>query len=402
MIAKILLPALAAIGTVSAQSQTCTVTTTTINSQADATGLAGCRTVKGSVLVAPLAGSIIDISGPSQITGDLRVLDNGVLETFKGNDLTIVGGAFLMQNVTRLSSLELPSLQKVKTLNWRTLNALDVLKIGPPGLIEAEEVTISDTFLSSLDGIDITSVKKMDINNNRRLAEFTTQLGNLSDNLNIQANGNSLKVSMPNLKWIANMTIANVSSFEVPSLVTVNGSARFDSNKFTTFSAPNLTSTRSGDLSFVGNAALTNITLPVLTSIGGGLLIANNTGLHDLTGFPSLKTVGGAVKLRGNFTDLTFPVLNDVKGAFDVSSTGDIDADCSALKKLASGKEGGGGQIQGTFSCTSNNANANSDTGTGTSGGGGGSTKKDAASGVTLNTALLGLAAVAGFAQAFL
>ncbi|KAK1756862.1 hypothetical protein QBC47DRAFT_171208 [Echria macrotheca] len=402
MLSKVLLPALAAIGTVSAQSGTCTVSTTTINNQADATALASCRTVQGTVLIAPGAGPSIDISGPSRITGDLRVLDNGVIESFKSNDLTIVGGAFTMQNVTRLSSLDMRSLTEVKTLNWRTLNALDTLSIGPPGLTKADEVTISDTFLSSLDGIDLASVRKMDINNNRRLTEFTTQLGNLSDNLNIQANGLQLQVSMPNLIWIANMTIANVTSFSVPSLAVVNGSARFDSNYFTTFSAPNLTATKSQDISFVGNANLKNISFPVLTQIGGALLIANNTALSELDGFPVLKTVGGAVKLRGNFTSVEFPALNDVKGAFDVSSTADISSSCDDFKKKASTKDGGNGQIQGTFSCTSNNANANSDTGTGTSGTTGGDKPKDAAAGVTINTALLGLAAVAGLAQAFL
>lgn len=399
MFTKLILPALAAIGSVAAQSATCTVSTTTIHSQAEATGLAGCKTVKGTVLIAPDAGAIIDISGPSRITGDLKVLNNGVIESFKSNDLTIVEGAFTMQNVTRLSSFNFPSLQKVKTLSWQTLNALDTVSVGPPGLTEAEEVTISDTFLSTLDGIDVTSVKKMDINNNRRLTDFTTQLGNLSDNLNIQANGLQLKVNMPKLIWIANMTIANVTSFSVPSLTVINGSAGFDSNYFTSFLAPNLTSTKSGTVAFVGNPNLKNVTFPKLTSLGGALLIANNTALGEVSGFPVLKTVGGAIKLRGSFTKVEFPALNDVKGAFDISSTGDIQSSCDNFKKLA--KQGGGGQIQGTFSCTSHNENANEDTGTGTSGSGSGDKKDDAASGVVLNTALLGLAAVVGIAQVF-
>jgi len=378
------------------------VTTTTINNQADATGLASCRTVKGSVLIAPGAGPDIDISGPTQITGDLNVTDNSVMKTFKANDLTIIGGAFYMRNVTVLSTLNFPSLQKVKTLFWRTVNALDTPTIGPPGLTQADEITITDTFLSSLAGIDVRSLNKMDINNNRRLTEFTTQLGNLSDTLTIQSNGLDLKVSMPSLIWIANMAIANVTSFSAPSLRVVNGSARFDSNKFATFSAPNLTSTTTGDISFVGNANLKNISVPALASIGGGLLIANNTALDDINGFPALKKVGGAVKLRGSFTKAEFPALNDVKGAFDVSSTADITDTCNNFKKIASAKDGGGGQVQGTFKCTGNNANANSDTGTGTDGSGSSGKPKDTASGVTLNTALLGVAALVGVAQMFL
>jgi hypothetical protein len=398
MIARVILPALVAIGSVSAQSATCTVVTTTINSQADATGLAGCKTVRGSVLIAPQTGATIDISGPSTITGDLTLLDNGEIQSFRSDDLTTIGGAWEMKNVTALSALIFPSITKVKSLDWQTLNAIDTLSFGK-GLTQAEEVTISDTFLSSLTGIDLTSVKKMRIDNNRRLTEFTTQLRDLSDELRIQANGQRLEVNMPNLTWISTMIIANVTKFSAPSLATVNNSAKFDSNYFSDFSAPNLTKTQSGDISFVGNANLKNISLPRLTTVGGGLLIANNTQLVELNGLPALKTISGAVKLRGSFDVVSFPALNDVKGAFDLSSTGDIEKSCTEFKKIASAKDGGSGKIQGTFSCTSNNANANSDTSSTTGTGGGSSKPKpDGAAGLSLNTAFLGLAGLAGLA----
>ena len=207
-----------------------------------------------------------------------------------------------MTNLTLLSNLGFQALNSVGSIGWRSLPALGQLNFGDVGVTTAKTVEISDTFLSTLDGIDLRTVQTLNINNNNRLTEFTSQLGNLSNILNIQANGRFLKVNLPNLIWIANMTIANVSSFEVPSLQVVNGSARFDSNFFSSFFAPNLTATKSGDVSFVGNANLTNITAPVMTSIGGGLLIANNTALSRIDGFPKVKTIFGAVKLRGNFT----------------------------------------------------------------------------------------------------
>ena len=288
--------------TVVAQS-TCTVSssTTTVNSQADATKLSSCRTVKGSIVVGPLAGSNLDLSGFKEVTGDLSILNNGVLETLSSSTLTTVGGAFTMNNVTKLNTLNLASLTSVGSLRWQSVTNLNAVTLGP--LTQAGEVTISDTFLDTLTGIDLATTRKLDINNNRRLKTFTSKLGSLSDNLNIQANGIGLDVSLPSLIWIANMTIANVTKFSVPSLKVVNGSARFDSNYFESFSAPNLTHTESGDISFVGNGALTNMTFPKLATIGGGLLIANNTGLDQVTFFPKLTDVGGAVKLRGNFTE---------------------------------------------------------------------------------------------------
>lgn len=245
----------------------------------------------------------IDLSGIKTITGDLVCKNNSLLTDLKSTTLETISGAFNLNKLIGLSNLEFTKLNEVGSINWVALTGLDTLNFGDVGVTKAKTVEISDTFLSTLTGIDLTTVEDLNINNNGRLEEFNSKLTNLGNVFNMQANGQDCKVSLPNLVWIANMTIANVSSFEVPSLEVVNGSARFDSNFFTSFAAPNLTSTKSGDLSFVGNAALTNISLPAMTSIGGGLLIANNTGLRRVTGFPKVKSIFGAVKLRGNFTE---------------------------------------------------------------------------------------------------
>lgn len=94
-----------------------------------------------------------------------------------------------------------------------------------------------------------------------------------------------------------------------------------------------------------------------------------------------------------------FPALNDVKGAFTVSSTTDITNSCNNFKGLAPTSQGGNGEIQGTFTCTSNDANANSDTGNGTSGSGGSSNNNNSASGLSISSfTLLSLAALGGLA----
>lgn len=259
--------------------------------------------VKGSVLLSNETGAAIDISGPTEITGDLTVVDHQTLDSFKSNDLEKVGGLFRLGNVVVLRDVAFPELTQVQSLSIQAAPKLSNLNFGP--LTKADEVTVSDTALNTLDAIDLENVNKLDINNNRHLEKFATKMKTLSDIMNIHANGIGigLDVDMPNLVWIANMTIANVTKFSVPSLKVVNGSARFDFNFFESFSAPNLTHTESGDISFVGNGALTNMTFPKLTEVGGGLTIANNTGLDRVTFFPKLENVLGAVKLRGNFTE---------------------------------------------------------------------------------------------------
>jgi hypothetical protein len=100
---------------------------------------------------------------------------------------------------------------------------------------------------------------------------------------------------------------------------------------------------------------------------------------------------------------VSFDALNDVKGAFDLSSTNDISKVCDKFQELSSSKQGGGGQIQGVYHCESNNSLANSDTGgntssTGTTGGGSSSSGDDdsAASGLVANAAMISLAVVGG------
>jgi len=405
MLVKYLLPAFVAIGSVAAQSGTCTVSTTTVKSQAEATKLSSCKTVKGTVIIGAESGASIDISGPKEITGDLIAENNGVLQTFQSSSLETIGGKFGLNNVTLLGSVQFPKLTSASSVEWVSLTRLDNLALGP--LSKADDIRLSDTFLESLDEFALTTVDKFKIDNNGRLTKYSSQLTSLSGELIIQANGLDLEVDMPKLVWIANMAIANVTKFTVPALTVVNGSARFDSNLFPTFSAPNLTNTETGDISFVGNGFLKNMTFPKLTEIAGGLLIANNTGLDRVTFFPKLAKVSGAVKLRGNFSTVEFPALENVKGAFDVSSTGDITSSCEELSKSAPKNQQGDGKIQGVFTCTANNDKANEDTDGSTSDSGqvdgaDGSSKGDenSAAGVVFNAALFGLVAVAGLASA--
>jgi len=402
MFVKHLLPAFVAIGSVAAQS-TCTVSTTTVSSQAEATKLASCKTVKGSVVLGSESGASINISGPEEITGDLIVENNGQLTSFSSSSLETIGGTFRLNNVTALNSISFPQLTAAKTVEWVSVTRLDTVSLGP--LSQASSVRLSDTFLNTLDGFALSSATDLKLDNNRRLTKYSSQLTHLEGQLIIQANGLQLEVDLPKLIWINNMAIANVTKFSIPQLQVVNDSARFDSNFFQTFSAPNLTHTEKGDISFVGNGFLKNMTFPKLTTINGGLLIANNTGLDQVTFFPKLAKITGAVKLRGNFTDIEFPALDNVKGAFDVSSTADIKSSCDELKKSAPRSQGGNGKIEGVFTCTANNDKANQDT-SGTASGSGqvdgtnGDDGKNCASGVVLNAALFGLVAVAGFASA--
>ncbi|KAK8139777.1 hypothetical protein PG984_000900 [Apiospora sp. TS-2023a] len=398
MFAKSIVSAVAAVGMATgAMAFSCSDDQIKISSSGDATQLGGCKTVKGSVMVMP-GDAELDFGKLSKIGGDLTCENNGVIVSLKAGSLTEIGKEFRLQNATQLSNLAFTSLNSVGSLKFLSLNGLTALNFGTEGVKKADTVIISDTRLSSLEGINVQTVKDMDINNNKFLTKFTSSIKSLSNTLNINANGLKLSVEMPNIEWLANATISNVTEYSSPSLATVNGSLRFDSNFFTTVSLLNLTEIQTGDLSFVGNSAVKNISFPQLTKVGGGFTIANNTELEKLTSFPKLEMIGGAVILRGSFDDVKLPAINDVRGVFQVTSTENIDSSCEEFKKLGNKVAGDGGNID----CTSNNQNANNDTSsTGTDGSG--SDGKSSASSMSMSmSTVFSLATVGALVTFFL
>ncbi|KAI1344792.1 hypothetical protein F5Y15DRAFT_5693 [Xylariaceae sp. FL0016] len=375
----------------------CDDPTATIASAADATQIAECDSIEGSLLISTTAGPDIDLGGSlTEIGGDLICENNGAIHSLSSSSLETIGGVFQLKNVTQLTSLSFPALGEVESIDWATLNSLPEPTFGTPGITKAKSVTIADTFIENIDGINVDSLTDMNINNNRRLTKFSSSIKSLSNALYVQANGLNLDMELPNLEWIANMTIANVTSLTVPSLKVVNGSMRFDSNYFKTFEAANLTSLQEGDLSFVSNPQLTNISFPVLESIGGGFTIANNTALGKVDGFPELADVGGAIKMRGSFTEIDLPSINNVVGTAEFVSTEDIQSSCDTLEGLS------GNKIQGTVTdCHGGDADANSDTSSADDSGSG--NKDSAASLATVSTStIVSLAAVGALITALL
>lgn len=399
---KIIVSALAVAGFAAAQSASiCSQATATINSQADATAFASCSTISGSIVVSSAASGVISIDGPQQITGDLTCENAGGLTSLGSTSIGSIGGTFTLNNLTLLSTLSMSDLTSVKTIAWTALPALSSLTF-PATVSSATSVTISNTFLSTLDGINLGTVATLQIDNNNRLKTFSTQVANITSAVNINSNGNSLEVSFPNLIWAANMTLRNVSSISIPSLATINGSLGFYGNYMTDIAAPNLTAvgstaTGQGSLAFVANGKLANISMPLLSTVGGADQIANNT---DLTGisFPALTIVGGAIDFSGNFSTPQLPALTNVKGGFNIQSTAQID--CTGFAAEA----GSGKVIQGTYICktTADATTLGSSTSTSGSSSASSTSSKGAAASYGMSEAVAGLSVIGGLLQMLL
>ena len=286
--------------------------TTTITASADASGLAKCTTYSGSVAI-PTGLSVptdqnghqaLSIEGVQVITGNLTVTNAIMLASLSFGSLQSIGG-FELGGLTVLSELSMPQLTKVDQLNFTALPALQQLSFGGTGVTQANSILITNTGLSSLQGINnLEEVDFFNVNNNPSLQNISLQVTSIKNSLDIEANDGyvtGLQTSFPLLETAQNMTFRNCSSVSLPSLANVSEDLGFYGNTMQSFAAPNLTTC--GGLIFVDNTELTNISLPMLTSINASYQIANNTQLKIINGFQKLSVIGGALDFNGNFTE---------------------------------------------------------------------------------------------------
>lgn len=287
--------------------------TTTIAASADASALASCTTYSGSVAIQTSLSTPKDSNGHQQIQvdkvqkidGNLTITDSTDLAQITFSSLQEVAGALVLSFLPSLSSINFPALNRVDQLNLTALPLTQQLNLGSVGVTKARSILISNTGLGSLDGLNnLESVDALNINNNQALQNVTLKIVSVKTLVEIVDNNGlttGLNVNFPLLQTAQNMTFRNCSDIKLPALQNVTDDLGFYGNDFESFSAPNFTTSRS--LVFVGNPSLTNISFPSAKSLNGTFLIANNTKLDKINGFPNLEVVGGALDFSGNFTE---------------------------------------------------------------------------------------------------
>ena len=201
----------------------------------------------------------------------------------------------------------MPALSQCNNLNFTSLSALAALDFGTPGLRKAASILITNTNLASLKGISqVSQVDSFSISNNRFLAQIALDVTAMKGSIDIGANevqSGGQTIDFPNLQTADQMTFRNASKINLPSLSNVTQNLGFYQNTIQTLMTPNLTF--AGGIVFVYNSQLTNITMPLLTTINGTngtYQIANNTKLTSIDGFENLSNVKGSLDFSGNFT----------------------------------------------------------------------------------------------------
>lgn len=272
----------------------------TIQTNADAATIASCQTYKGDVIIASTASGTIEINGVQQITGNLVCKNATQLTAITSDQLNSIGGTWLLHDLTILSTLQFNSLTSVNNIEWIGLPALQGLNFDQ-GVQKANNIYISNTQLNTLAGIELKKVNLLDVNNNYYLSSVNVDdLTNVTTALSFAANAKGLEISFPSLEVAGNMTFRNTSTVSVPALSEVLGDMGFYSSTASSFKAPNLTLVES-TVAFVDSPYVNTISMPILKEIGGGFLIANNTNLDKINGFPKLEVIVGALDFAGVF-----------------------------------------------------------------------------------------------------
>lgn len=322
----------------------------TATSQADLDKYSSCKTLVGNLTVTGDLGSAA-LANVEQLNGSLTLNNATNLVSFSADNLKTITGSLTMRDLTILTTASFGSLEEVDTINMITLPAISDFATN---LQNANNILVSDTTLETVDGFStLKKVSVLNINNNRYLTSFNSDLKFVSDALDFSFNGNQAAVSFDNLVWAKNITLRDVQAASFKSLQSVNASLAFINNSISNLTLSKL-ATVGQTFSISSNEDLTSLHCSNLTTIGGGFVVANNTKLRVIDGFKSVATVGGAVVITGNFTELDLPKLKSVRGDATFETTSG-NFSCSPFKDLQKK-----GAIQGDSFVCKNGAKSSS------------------------------------------
>lgn len=310
----------------------CSFSSFTATAPSQVAQVAACATAVGDIFITGDSFGSIDITGTQQIFGNFRINGTQKATVFNAPTLQLVSGELKISDATILATVNLAQLTTVGSLYYNALPALQDTGLTS-GVTSAELVTFANTGLTSLSGINVSSLKVFDVNNNQDINSINSTLQAVTDNLSINYNSAKVAVGLDQLTQAKDISFQSIGSFSASNLTMINGSLSLDSNSFNSFDLNTLT--RIGNsLSINKNDNLNSFNFSGLSYIGGALNIIQNSNLNDFSGFPNLTTVGGSVNLVGGFDNGTFPQLTKVAGGFNLTSTGKLT--CAAFVKLNS------------------------------------------------------------------
>ncbi|KAF9932196.1 hypothetical protein FBU30_008751 [Linnemannia zychae] len=316
------------------------------SSEADIAPLVSCSSFSGVLTVTGSSINAIILPVLQSLTGTIKISSNSHLTTLALDSLQNSTGVITLYNNTLLSVISAPNLRNVNSIEIVT--APNLRQLSLPNVQAIDSFRVEDTGLDNTGSLPWSSFQKVNdigISNNKFLKSIDIpSLNTVSGRLIIAANGlmeghgDGSSLHLSNLTSVSNCTLRHLTDLQLPSLSTVGSSISFDETNLKLISAPHL-KTVGQTLSIVSNNLLSNISFSELTSIGGALLIANNTELTSVDGFALLKEISGVLNMRGDFSNVTFPSVSSIQGGMSVLSSSN-DFDCSTLSKVKASARG--------------------------------------------------------------
>ncbi|KAI0452881.1 hypothetical protein F5B21DRAFT_481447 [Xylaria acuta] len=327
-----------------------------------------CSTIFGDILVDPAFVYFI-LDGPLEITGTVIAHDNSILKFVSLSNVTHLGGfSFASPQIT--GRINFPEVTKIDHLEWRNITWKyddDYLEWGAEKLVAVSSINVEATDLSgffpdyeSYDGSfyyggleQLATADNIRVVDNRRMDNVVfSGLKIISGSLIV---GNNVNFYRPAGKRDTDSRLISFPALESAGSVVIYDDEPYSVPQEGKIDFPALGHVF-GDFNVTNTERITEISVPALTDIDGGLYILNGKGLNNLD-FPELRRVNhvvldGGDSYYGGFEKIAFPVLEEV-GAFHVNSPAYV-FDCSSLDHIR--------EIASEFSCSNPEGTYNPDT----------------------------------------
>ncbi|KAF5266024.1 hypothetical protein FOXYS1_3142, partial [Fusarium oxysporum] len=154
------------------------------------TQVISCDVVDADVIIDKSVAGAVVINGPKQIKGNFQAKNAGDLISLSSTTINSITGTFELNNLEALNNLEFSSLESLGELSFIKLPRLGELNFGTEGVTKIKSIRITDTFISDLSGLSVASVESFQIDNNRKMNAFNSDLVNVTTQLLIFDNGN--------------------------------------------------------------------------------------------------------------------------------------------------------------------------------------------------------------------
>jgi hypothetical protein len=295
------------VATIAENYTACSQELHTISTQDEADALGSCVNVTGTIVVESQSLTRLSLNGIERVDS-LQISSSLLLEDIAAPSLYWINNNFTILNLPLLSNLSFPSLSTaVDSLSWtdvpnlvRPVLRTEADQYGNVGANIYGDLTIETSGIEALDFFKFGTFNRAQnirIVNNKELRLINLTTLEDAQSIHIADNGPDTNVDLPALSYASSLFLRETSAVNVPRLANLDGNFVLSGNMFERFSAPEFVGV-GGDVYIEDNDRLSDLRLPILTEVGGGLsngsfTVTNNPALLNLT----LERLGGGTEV---------------------------------------------------------------------------------------------------------